>query len=620
MAQIFESTYEELYDFNVDLDEIDETFPIAHQPPFTNIPLKIHQLSLLKRCVDVENNVQYLQNYKSLKTVVNEKEYFSTKVGIIADRVGSGKSYVILSLILTNDITKKDDVIIKSCGMNNIVFNLSPKKQSIHTNILVIPHNLSFQWPTYINMFTNKIKYILLNKKHMADLLDDKLKVEDYNLIIVTSTFYNKFATHFADKNIRFQRVIFDEVDSINVPGCKTLDNKFLWLVTASYKNLIYPRGFTKWDTNVRRYIVCASGINSSGFLKNILIDLYNSIPKQLMKLIVLKNSEEYIEKSITLAEIKKNIIRCKTPRTIRILDGIVDKTIIECLNADDITGALSHVSVTNKGSEENIVDLMITKYTKNLSNLKLKLSIVESYTYDNETEKKNEFNKITSKIKEEENKIKMIKERINESDSCCICYDDFQNKTITNCCQNSFCFKCINIWLNMHNVCPMCKTPLTPNDMYSVVDGVSLQIPDEKEEPNDDDWVAHDKQSNLKKVLSRMDASSKILIFSNNECSLHSLHSVLDSLRMKYSHLKGNGNVIRSMVDKYKNGDTNVLLVNSRHYGSGLNLENTTDIIMFHKFDNEVEKQVIGRAHRLGRKEPLNLWYFLYTNEVASE
>jgi SNF2 family DNA or RNA helicase len=58
---------------------------------------------------------------------------------------------------------------------------------------------------------------------------------------------------------------------------------------------------------------------------------------------------------------------------------------------------------------------------------------------------------------------------------------------------------------------------------------------------------------------------------------------------------------------------------MNTQHFGSGLNLENTTDMVLFHKIDTENEKQVIGRAQRYGRKEPLNVHYLLYENEMPS-
>jgi SNF2 family DNA or RNA helicase len=80
---------------------------------------------------------------------------------------------------------------------------------------------------------------------------------------------------------------------------------------------------------------------------------------------------------------------------------------------------------------------------------------------------------------------------------------------------------------------------------------------------------------------------------------------------------MKGSHDVIASIVRQYKKGNLDILLVNPKNYGSGLNLENTTDIIMMHKFDNEIERQVIGRAQRYGRQTPLKVWYLLHDNEI---
>lgn len=188
-------------------------------------------------------------------------------------------------------------------------------------------------------------------------------------------------------------------------------------------------------------------------------------------------------------------------------------------------------------------------------------------------------------------------------------------------CCQNSFCFKCINLWLMRSAVCPMCKDRLTAGDMYNVVSNDVQMEALPMDEDVDDTVISdkHDKYKNLSILFMNRKPGSKYLIFSNYDSSFTSIYPILASMNIKYMHLRGNGNVIKCMVDKYKNGDIDVLLVNSRHYGSGLNLENTTDVIMFHKFDTEIEKQVIGRAHRLGRTQPLNVWYFLYENEILA-
>ena len=87
--------------------------PKTEQPNGTKILLKPHQLAMLKRCQDIEAS-EYTQ-------------------GILSDKPGSGKTYVILSLILC-------DII---------------KEPNVHSNIIVVPLNIYKQWLSKIS----KINY-----------------------------------------------------------------------------------------------------------------------------------------------------------------------------------------------------------------------------------------------------------------------------------------------------------------------------------------------------------------------------------------------------------------------------------------------------------------------------
>ena len=128
-----------------------------------------------------------------------------------------------------------------------------------------------------------------------------------------------------------------------------------------------------------------------------------------------------------------------------------------------------------------------------------------------------------------------------------------------------------------------------------------------------------NDKCTNLRNILRRMTPESKFLIFSAHETVFIQITDILHEMDITFEILKGNQYVINHCVECYKNGKNQVLLVNPRNYGSGLNLENTTDIILFHKFDTEIEHQVIGRAQRIGRKAPLRVWYLVHENEMQN-
>jgi hypothetical protein len=701
-------------DFDIDVDELTEDHPRAPNPIGININLKPHQQTLLARCIDYENNCIKLNQFNELTPYVDVNDHFKTSMAILGDRVGAGKSYVILSLLASNDITDKTDHRIKSHGFNKVVYYIRNKETSIKTNLLVVPHNLAAQWEYYIKTFGGSMKYKVIKTQKALDALlnearntsveeegeysetdsstedkDDEDSEDDenghqvheqgnktyvslnvnalnltstsnstnassstsrqsqmttrsmvrtkvprtkspievigaYDLIVVTSTLYNKLASFMNIYKIKLQRAIYDEVDNLNVPGCKEVQANFFWFVTASYGNVLYPKGQNKYEPAIGRYVWYANGIKHSGFLKNILMDLYYNVSRNLMKVLVVKNRESYVETSLSLPEMISHYIQCKTPYAINVLNGLVDRTILNYLNADDIQGALQYVSASHKSTEDNIITRVIDKYTRQATNINLQINTAREYLYDTEAERTEALTRLQKQLEQVQKKINTITERIKNNDLCTICYETVDKKTVTSCCQNTFCFKCINMWLAQRKICPLCKIPMDITQLYvidnDVVENNEIVIADDVEQidmmkPNS----KNDKYQNLELILKNMDGNAKLLIFSAYENSFTNVIPILQRLNIKSDYLKGNGYQIQATIDRYKNGDVKVLLVNTRQYGSGLNLENTTDIILFHKFDTEIEKQVIGRAQRFGRKQQLNVHYLLYENEMPS-
>jgi hypothetical protein len=76
----------------------------------------------------------------------------------------------------------------------------------------------------------------------------------------------------------------------------------------------------------------------------------------------------------------------------------------------------------------------------------------------------------------------------------------------------------------------------------------------------------------------------------------------------------------VNKKVREYKTiGDDSIdcLLLNAEYCASGLNLENTTDIIITHKMSNEKMTQIVGRGQRPGRVGQLNVWKLYYETEM---
>ena len=107
-----------------------------------------------------------------------------------------------------------------------------------------------------------------------------------------------------------------------------------------------------------------------------------------------------------------------------------------------------------------------------------------------------------------------------------------------------------------------------------------------------------------------------RCLIFSDNNYFFKNIKLELDNHSISNRTLKGNTNTINSIIRKYKNHDINVLLLNMKHCGSGINLEMSDNIYIMNFLSSDMETQVIGRVNRIGKKNDLNINYYLTTHE----
>lgn len=618
--------------YDVRIQELDEDSPRATQPPGLRVALKPHQLSLLHRCQLLERDALRRTEGRCAEDASEATtpwwDTVRSRIGVIGDRVGSGKSFVVLALIASRtDIGGSCDVQTFAGG--KVVLTAPRPASSVRTNVLVVPHTLISQWETYLQtaLPDDTLCYLVLSKrKHVDSLSTDEIGT--YDLLVVSSTFYNRVAAIINRRGLALQRLIIDEVDHINIPSCTYVESRFFWFVTASYGNLLYPKGHGRWDPSLRMCVWNAMGLKNDGFVRRLFTELYGTVQaREVLRMLIIKCRDSYVQSSIELPEIRAHYVQCHTPSTINILNGIVDRQVMECLNAGDIRGALDLVAPSNRDTEENIIRTLVEKYARQLSSFESRVACCESgaITFETHEERDAELTRLRRKRDDVRARIDCIRARVRESDKCYICYDDVANKTVVPCCSNAFCFRCINTWIVRNPTCPLCKSTLGSNSLLVVdeetpsasetttnTEGLEDGLPDGVSPRND-------KLTNLGAVLRDVKSRrGKVLVFSSFGNVFGNIEQIVRGLDMQYAYLKGNHHQVDATVRDYKHGSLDVLLVNTHNYGSGMNLENTTDIVMFHKFENELEKQVVGRAQRLGRCESLRLWYLLHNNEYV--
>ena len=167
---------------------------------------------------------------------------------------------------------------------------------------------------------------------------------------------------------------------------------------------------------------------------------------------------------------------------------------------------------------------------------------------------------------------------------------------------------ECILKCASTNSKCPFCRKKIETNK-YHVI---SNKLPDK----DVDTTPPPTKEESLVNILKNATDNQKFIICSNHHNSFINIKAELTNHSITFKMLKGNSNILDKTIQDYKNGLVNVLLLDAENYGSGLNLEMTTDIIIYNNLGDSLEKQVIGRGQRLGRKNPLTVTYLQYNNE----
>ena len=143
-----------LNNYSINVNELNENSNTITQPDIIDIKLKPHQLTLLKSCIDFENNRIKLNNYNKIKNKypeLKENDYIKSSIGIIGDKVGSGKSYVVLALILCNKEINSSQ--IESYGLNKIFVNISTQVETYKTNLLIRTNKINGVIHVYSNNY-----------------------------------------------------------------------------------------------------------------------------------------------------------------------------------------------------------------------------------------------------------------------------------------------------------------------------------------------------------------------------------------------------------------------------------------------------------------------------------
>ena len=616
-------------------NNLTEVSEVAEQPTSILTSLRPHQLTLLAAA-------RTLEKRSSLKEFCLDTPMLVTKYGILADRVGSGKSLVALSLV--NDpppeqtrvitrqgnhygdavtlnlnqmpaVTDKLDAL-KDLSGSNIDLIKSPDGHAyVRTALCIVPHNVCNQWETYIKEQTNLNALIV---KRTKDCERPAWDIFQSDLVLISSTMLKKFMSGFADfSSIVWSRLFVDEADSIQ---CTVrhgeIQARFTWFITASWVNMLFPAGIHSYSVNnlpedLRACLGNGNvyGIQSRyGFIFNTLSDTRYAAFTQLL----VRNSETWIDVSLKRPVIAHDTIFCKTPANLSILRGFISPAAMEALHAGDTAGALDALGLKTT-TKETLVERVTASLRGDLLQAERLLEFKRTMDYSTPAVKEQALEKAEQKVTRLQVQLASLESRIKGApqETCPICVDAPRTPTLTPCCRQCFCLSCLCECMQAKPACPLCRTPIHSVSELLVVGDTATESPTETNQ-------LPTKGAALLDLLQNSNENQRFLVFSAHEASFKGLRELLSARGIRCELLSGSGARVDRLRKQFEDGTIRVLCMNARHVGAGINLEAATHVVLYHRMNTELEKQVIGRAVRFERASELRIVHLVHDGETA--
>lgn len=611
--------------------ELNETNNIAIQNDKIKIKLKPHQLVALNKALDMEingsirYNITNREKFISIMSMLynnfvynNENSIqISTNVGIFGDIVGYGKTLIALALIANNDV--------KNIYVNNIYTKTFTNYRNYSylnissTNNLIIPENIIFnttlvivpRGPVYIqwlNMIKEQttLKVLAVDnlnfiKKNMPKYTgNNRQEIIDYfnsyDLVLVKNTTLKiLFDYYYQDSSYKiinaWKRVIIDEAHDI-INKIPIIKYYYLWLISGTYEDIlkkVYNSSVSIIYSNTREQLLNDDFIN----------------------LMLVKNNSRFIKNSFSIPEPIERYYLCKLSNTMHIIKNFITDSILEKINANDIPGAIKELGGKNE-TEDDIIELVSKELKRELYNKETERDFINSLDIpiDQKTLK---LKNINNDIENQKEKINNLTERISyiSSKSCSICMDLITNPIMIEC-THIYCGSCLMKWLKTNKNCPICRENITGTDkLIAIVKDTNKNNNNIENEDN----IILSKEDTLLKIINNK-PNGRFLIFSKNENSFEKIKNELKKNNNKYELLKGSTSHMMNILDKFKSGEINIILLNTQYAGSGIDISYATDVIIFHNMGID-KQQAIGRAQRVGRKSELYIHNLCYEHEI---
>lgn len=612
--------------------------PQVEQPAEIKVSLRAHQKSILYRMEDQEKKLSMGMDGSGTKVF--------SRFSFLGDGVGVGKSLMVLGHIARLKGSAKLPSIPSldsnsSSQLYSFQYEDFGKDSSEIGCLIVVPHTLYRQWQEYIKTQTS-LQFLGVQTKKVMEADDFERKLKAADVVLVSNTLYGGLQVFIDQKKLFWKRVFFDEADTLYLPSTRPKAvTRFTWLISASWANLLFP--------NACHYINSATmnGLMSNTYfpvdpdLKKVLQTSYtqhNTATYFYMRYMVISSTffkdfihtgnvmrghlvlrcrEDYVKESITLPPISIRNILCRPSVLHQVVQNAISADVRTLLHAGDIVGALERLGVKEE-EPMSLVRAVTENRMKELDRLKKTYDFKSSLEYNTPQAKEQALKSLKDKIQSLEDQISGLKSRIEnyKDEMCPICFDEPQNPSLTPCCGRIFCAGCILTSLTRQPTCPLCRANIHPSGLRNLATRPVEETPAVAEITS---AVVEPLKKNEQLLnLIKTNPNGRFLVFSRFDNPFIQIQQDIEQMNLTVKQVRGNKDVIASTLKSFQGGQTKVLLLNSLQAGAGLNITAATHVILLHAMTHEEEKQILGRAYRLGRTEPLDVIRLLHPDEMV--
>jgi SNF2 family DNA or RNA helicase len=332
-----------------------------------------------------------------------------------------------------------------------------------------------------------------------------------------------------------------------------------------------------------------------------------DAINYDTLNMILVKGAKEFVKTSFRIPVPNEKYYLCKMPVQIGIVRNFINAVVLEKINANDISGAIRDLGGKSE-TEDNVIELVCREIKREIVNKEREKEYVSSLDMPEE-QKNAKIKNIETDIANNKLKLDNLTQRVSELNkkSCAICMCLMEHPIVLEC-THSYCASCITRWIISSTKCPECRHEIDRYKMIAIVNEKKTNSPQKE---------AASKEETLLQII-KENPKGKYLVFSKYDSGFTKIMSALNENDIPCSELKGNTAHMMNVLEKFKSGSIQVILLNTYFAGSGIDISYATDVILFHSM-GIAKHQAIGRAQRVGRSDTLKIHYLCYEHEMEN-